>query len=495
MTNKIEDYINNKLTIEELVHYFDKNNYTDEEIKKNGIVYTPKYVRDYIVKKVNPQLNEIVLEPSVGHGIFIFSLLEYIINENNISFNQLKEYFINNVYFGDIKEQNINEFIQIIITYFKKNGVSLKKEEIKNFTIGDTLFLDNKKKYDVVIGNPPYVRTKNIEETYLLNLRKVFSSCKSGNVDLYYAFIEYVYKNSTRSSFITPNSWLYNQSAKTLRKLVKNNLKEIIDFKEEKIFPTASTYTSIFLIDKNENNKEINYKENLIDNGISINKNILDDDRWLFTNKVEKNYKIDFIKFHTPIATLRDKIYITDELNNDNKDLISFFKVSKIKNEEDFYTQEKKILFPYKDYQGKWVIKEESELSQESIDYLNKNKEELNKRDKGKTDKYDSWFAYGRKQGLNKYDKENCIIVIPGMISKSYQFFGIDLSKINHPFLFSSGFLLEVKKNDLDNLLNYLNSNSFKDYYINNGKVWKGKTEESSYYSLTMRQLKKIIVN
>jgi len=495
MDYKIKEYQNNKITVEELVHYFDTNNYTKEEIKKNGIVYTPKYISDYIVKKLNPKINETIFEPSIGHGIFIFSLLEYIQKENNLSNKELKEYFLKNVYGQDLQEQNIKEYKEILIIYFKKINIELKEEDIINYSVGNTLNNKSNKEYDIIIGNPPYVNIRNMDKEDLTNLRANYNSCKKGNIDLYYAFIEYAFNNSKRCSFITPNSWLYNSSAKNLRKLVKKDLVNIIDFKQFEIFESVSTYTSIFLINKKIKNKKVNYFESLKGKSKKINKDELDDGRWSFFNK-RKMISLPNLVYHTPIATLRDKIYIKNELNKENKDLISFYKISKIKEEKDFFNSEQKIIFPYKLNKeiNRFVIKKEEELDNNTLNYLLNNKDELNKRDKGKVDKYDSWYAYGRRQGLNKYKKDTYLIIIPGMISKDFIFFSINTNKVKKPFLFSSGFLLEVVKADKEKLLTYLNSNDFKKFMINNGKVWKGKTEESSYYSLSMTQLRKIFI-
>lgn len=66
------------MNIFEKIKEMDIKNYTAEEIKSGGIVYTPKYIADYIINSLNISIEETILEPSVGHGVFIFSLLEII---------------------------------------------------------------------------------------------------------------------------------------------------------------------------------------------------------------------------------------------------------------------------------------------------------------------------------------------------------------------------------------------------------------------------------
>jgi hypothetical protein len=348
------------------------------------------------------------------------------------------------------------------------------------------------KKYDLMIGNPPYIRTKNIEENYLKFLRTNFDSCKKGNIDIYYAFMELAIKTSNKSSFITPNSWIYNKSALKLREILKENIKNIIDFKQTQIFETADTYTSIYISDNSYNNDFILYNTNIDEKYLSFNKSNMNNEGWLFYNKNKENKKIEIIKIHTPIATLSDKTYINNDLSFNNKDLIPFYKISKIKNEEDFFNSDQKIIFPYKNINNKFIIKQEQELEKETLNYLNNNKKILTNRDKGKIDKYPKWYSYGRSQGLNKYKKDSFLIIIPGMIKNDYRFFSINKNKIKNDFLFSSGFIIEVSKENVENLLKFLNSNEFKNIFQNEGKIWKGKNEEENYYSLKSSQFKKL---
>jgi len=491
MKENIKKYLNNEIDIETLVHYFEKNKYTKEEIKKEGIVYTPKKISDYIVKLLNPSIQETIFEPSVGHGIFIFSLLEFIQNKYNLSPYELKKYLIKNVFMQDVQEKTILELKEIIIYFFKKLNISLSKEELNNIYIGNTLS-NEKKSYDIIFGNPPYVNIRVIKPETLKYLRKKYLFCKKGNIDLYYAFIEYAMIHSERASFITPNSWLYNISERDLRKGIKPHLLKLIDFKQQKIFKNAATYVSIFLFDKTISSNNIEYSENIEEYYTKIDKEDLEDKRWSFYKKQISPY-LNSIKYHTPIATLRDKIFVTSGINN--KDFIDFYKISKIKNIEEFKKSKQQILFPYKLENNKYIIKEKEELSKESYDYLLDNKKELMKRDKGKADKYPKWYSYGRKQGLNSYQNDTYLIIIPGMIKKNFKFFKIHSKEIKKPFLFSSGFILEVEEKESEILINYLNSVEFKECMVNNGKVWKGKEEDNSYYSLSIKQLKELFSN
>jgi len=99
-----------------------------------------------------------LLKPTLDDTIFIFSILNYIEKTYNLS---------------------PEEFQDIIICYFNDKNITIMLEEIKKIKSGDTLFSE-KNTYDIIIGNPPYVRAKNLDENYLKQLRKIYHSCKKG---------------------------------------------------------------------------------------------------------------------------------------------------------------------------------------------------------------------------------------------------------------------------------------------------------------------------
>lgn len=479
MINTINDFKENKIDIFETIKNLDINNYSEEEIKENGIVYTPKYIAEYIINQLNIKEEETILEPSVGHGIFIFTLLELNKTKSN-----LKEWFLNKIYGYDIQEKNIEQLKELIIIYFEKLNIKITKEELTNFKVMDTLF-DSTKYFDVILGNPPYIRIKNIETNYLNKLKKDYLSCKDGNIDIYYAFIEFANKYSKKSSFIVPNSYLYNKFAKNLRNIIVENLKTVIDFKEKKIFEKAGTYTSIFLINKEYQSETILYKENLTENYKELTKNKF------LKKEIEnttKEYKV--LNIFGPIATLRDNIYKSyKEVNI--KDTIPFLKLTKLKTRQEIQENKERIIFPYKIIDKKFIIKNEDELDVETLSFLYKNKKELEQRDKGNKT-YPKWYAYGRTQGLyDLKDKNNSFIIVPGMFSEDYSFFKFEKEDIKEEqFLFSSGLLIEIEKNEIE-LIDFLNSKDFFNKVKEIGTVKPGK---KPYYSLTKPQIESLIL-
>lgn len=101
--------------------------------------------------------------------------------------------------------------------------------------------------FDVVIGNPPYIRQEEIKnlKNYLQNNYKTYS----GTADLYVFFVEKgfeILKQTGHFCFIMPNKWMQAGYGKALRAFLLNNqLKSIIDFGDLQIFGGVTTYPCI----------------------------------------------------------------------------------------------------------------------------------------------------------------------------------------------------------------------------------------------------------
>lgn len=492
----ISKYKNNNITIYEAVSEFDQ--FRNKETRKNsGVIYTPKYITEYIINNIDYKLSETILEPSVGHGIFLFSLIEHVEKKYKLTGFELKEWFEKKVYAIDINLENIKDLLLLINIYFEKKGIN--NIDTSNIYHGDTLFFDFNMKFDCIIGNPPYIRTKNLEESYLKKIRSIYLSTSKGNVDIFYAFIELAQKISNKTSFIVPNSYIINKSATTLRSLILSDIKTIIDFKNTLIFKNVSTYTSIFYMDKSKNNK-ILYKNNIEDEYIIRDRDKMNNEHWIFRNDNQGNICLkDICNIKSGIATLRDSLYI---IENPNKIIINnktYYKKSYLNQDYlietdfaiDFYKltkldREYKIIFPYNSENK--ILNEEFIKTKypEAYRYLLACKPNLMERDKGKTDKYESWFAYGRKQGLSKSTRKYSLL-IPIMRSINMK------TKIitNQNFLFLSGFVLECNTLEEAKMIQKtLESDIFFNFIKNYGKPWAGKNEYFSYSSTLLKSFK-----
>jgi len=173
-------------------------------------------------------------------------------------------------------------------------------EEIKSNKIYENAFewrfefpevLDDKGDFvgfDVVIGNPPYIRLQGISAFADYYNSKFISATRK--YDIYVLFLEKSFellKKGGFCNFILPHKFLISDFGIGVREYLKNNkaLDRLIHFGSHIVFEDASTYTCLFSISKKENSY-LDYTEikpSEITKPINFNKveiNSLNDESW-----------------------------------------------------------------------------------------------------------------------------------------------------------------------------------------------------------------------
>lgn len=112
--------------------------------------------------------------------------------------------------------------------------------------------------FDVVIGNPPYLRQEALREQ-----KKYFEThyeVYQGTADLYAYFIERglsLSRPKGQFSYIVANKWMRANYGKPLRKfLLTKQIEEIVDFGDLPVFTTAITYPCIIRISNEKPSRE-----------------------------------------------------------------------------------------------------------------------------------------------------------------------------------------------------------------------------------------------
>jgi hypothetical protein len=391
-------------------------------------------------------------------------LLKLLENEDNSTISTPALPNLKNIHFG-------NSLIESSLVS-KKN-----QDEINPFDFG-------KIKFDVIVGNPPYLTTKHMKQFTPLELplyKKHFSSAYK-QFDKYFLFIERglnLLKPKGYFGYIVPSKFTKVGAGKKLRELLSNKkvIKKIISFGANQVFQNKTTYTSILILSKNENmsfsNTEIKNLRgwkvrdfgNIISEEVDTAK--LSSDLWfLIPPYLRETYNNILIQsknledvigknyINNGIQTSANDVLILTPSKEDDK-FIYFekkkisYKIEKGITKQYYQTVRKKdgiklntyrtlipnakVIFPYKIIKGKVIFIPIDELKKDfpfAYKYLLTHKKRLLERDiqpAPKTNK--EWYRLGRSQYLELGAIKEKIII--GVMSTGEKY-PIDFSKTLH---------------------------------------------------------------
>lgn len=489
----IADYIDVNTDIKEiddLIVIFEL--LVDSSEKKNkGVVYTPPIIRDYISQAVvGDEIIPVLIDPSCGCGAFLISAVRSIKKKHEITYNEL---FAKYIYGADIDAHSI-EKCKVLLSLL---AIETDGEIIYDYP---NLFVCNsldrfdmkqyKHKFDAVVGNPPYVRAKNIDSCVKDSLSKW--SVVAGNVDLYIPFYQLgmeLLKPSGALGYISPNTFLQSVNGRGLRNYIRDEKASvrIINFKEVQNFQGITSYTCVVLLHM-DGNSGVEYAMSL-DGSLRdcqyTNYDIsayIDNQEWRFGNydvdrliyKIEHQpQKLDDYGIRNGLATLCNDLFF---FRSDREDSGYFhrtyngksYKIEKeicidvakpniMRSEVDLVKKGEKAIFPYENGE---VIPEKKMQSEYpyTYEFLKEYKDKLNSRDKGKTDNYPAWYAYGRTQGMNNTGLK---VLVPYMADR-----GVAIISENEDLLFYCGYAVFAKDERTLLLLKYFIESDVFWFYI-----------------------------
>ena len=110
------------------------------------------------------------------------------------------------------------------------------------------------KGFDIIIGNPPYVRIQTLPKDHVGFFNENYVSA-TGNYDIYALFVErglQLLKPGGILGFILPHKFFQAAYGQGLRKLIaeRKALMEVVNFRDNQIFQEASTYTCLLFLQK-----------------------------------------------------------------------------------------------------------------------------------------------------------------------------------------------------------------------------------------------------
>jgi adenine-specific DNA methylase len=203
--------------------------------KLRGGFYTPEPIAAFILKwGINGCSDYEILEPSCGDGVFLEQL-----KENNYKFKSVTA-----IEFDEVEAEKAEK-----IKLIKKNIINTDFHLYCNKTT---------QKFDLVVGNPPYIRYQYFQEEQQNEAVKVFNRAKLKYSKLTNAWVSFVVgsslllKEKSKIGFVIPAELLQVSYAQQLREFLAHfyNKINIISF-ERLVFPDIQQEVILLLCEKN----------------------------------------------------------------------------------------------------------------------------------------------------------------------------------------------------------------------------------------------------
>ncbi len=355
--------------LEEIKKDFFENYKIIDKRKKSGVYYTPKFITEYIINntigkvcqekkeelklfdevknskkakekrrdtlhKYREFLEELkIIDPACGSGAFLNASFRYLFNEHKWIQKELLKYGANLFEHHDIDKQIIENNLYGVDINSASVGITklslwlqtAKRDRplsnlVNNIKCANSLTANWNELFpeimvngfDVVIGNPPYVRQEMIKELKPL-LKKRYKTF-TGTADLFVYFYELAYnllKDRGLNGFICSNKFFRAKYGEKLREMIltKTAIKNIVDFNGVKIFEDATVDSAITILEKGykkDNTFQISFKN--LENFFSMAQNDLTKESFTFLSPKELAIKKKIEKIGIPLKEWDIKI-------------------------------------------------------------------------------------------------------------------------------------------------------------------------------------------
>jgi adenine-specific DNA-methyltransferase len=398
-----------------------------------GQVYTPPFIVDKMLADLgfDPSAGSRILDPACGDGRFLVEIVRRIVAhappERVVS-------YLANVHGWDIDPEAVADCVARLDAVVAKRGLAVRW----NIQVLDSIEkitepIEKTDRYDLIVGNPPYIRIQHLPEPTRRFVQAHYAYCRSGSTDIFIAFFElaqHLLAADGVCGFITPNTFFYTETARAFRAdmLRRGTLRHIANYGDIQVFDDATTYSAITIFDQKKRDtlryeratSRVHFEEKKIDlarlDPTGGPWRLSTDD--LPDAPASARRLGEVCRIHVGIMTLCDKAFIFSVKNTDDASVVlaesrlggavllekavlrPIVKASTLKSGDEPIRE--MVLFPYEKRGGKHAIMAESDLRTRyplAYAYLCRVRPALDARDAGKPNAV-AWYAFGRSQGL-----------------------------------------------------------------------------------------------
>ncbi|OAV70414.1 Type IIS restriction enzyme Eco57I [Bacteroidales bacterium Barb4] len=291
-----------------------------------------------------------ICDPACGSGAFLNATLDFLMNEHrlidemtskisghSLPFSSIENAILeNNLYGVDINEESVE--IAKLALWLRtakpnrklnslNNNIKCGNSLISDPTVAGDKAFDWQKEFphvferggfDVVMGNPPYVRLEHIRKmSEALETQRYQTFDKRG--DIYCVFVErgfQLLKPAGFISFIMPNKWMQAGYGKALREyFLSKEMVKLIDFGDIQIFEDATTYPCIFTARNTEPSADFS---------VSVLKAIDDSDFNMNVQQTEETFSTQQFSEEAWVISSQKEKCLLERLQKENPTLEEF---------------------------------------------------------------------------------------------------------------------------------------------------------------------------
>jgi len=418
-----------------------------------GSVFTPEWVAQLLVGEAVTagRRDGRVVDPACGCGALLVAAL-YRIHALHRGKRSAASIVAEQVFGADIDPGAVRRAQLLLVLGAVDLGSDVPELGNRaNFAVRDSLdpagWASEEGRFDVVVGNPPYVRYHQLDAARRQTYREAWSVLAEGNYNLYYAFFELAQRLRAPGggvAYITPNSYFRAASGRALRRWMLDEVfpTKIIDYGGAAVFPGALTYTAVTISDPAPRDATVRPRLRYADASGRVGNPQPPDDSsfavvelaglgdgpWALVGSTHRRAVAnassggraltDVADMRFGVATLRDRLYLLSGDRSPAGNYVASYdgrcfeiepeatvpavRVSSVASQAELDSCPTRLLFPYtRDGAGRAVVWSDDELAAhpKAQAYLNAIAGELARRDRGRK-RYAAWFAYGRTQGL-----------------------------------------------------------------------------------------------